>query len=203
MEIIKSMEQGSQEWLDLRLGKVTASCFSKVIAKGRGNAPSKVRADYMLQLAAEIVTGQVQDTYTNQYMEWGTETEPKARSMYELMNDVTVEEIAFIKHSEHVGVSPDGLVGDNGLLEIKCPKTTTQIQRVIAGVCPTEYIAQIQGQLWVSGREWCDFVSYDPRIKNDASYFEIRVERDEVFISDLAEAVDKFLEELNEILCKL
>jgi len=203
MNIITDISQGSEEWKSLRLGKITASCFDKVMAKGRGNSPSKTRQSYMMQLAAEILTQQPQDSFTNQYMEWGNECEPQARSMYEFNNNVDVEEVAFIELDEHVGVSPDGLVGDNGMVEIKCPKTTTQLERFLSGEFPSTYKAQVQGQLWVSEREWCDFISFDPRINGAASYFEIRVERDEEYIKLLRKEVHKFSVELRIMLGKL
>ena len=202
MNIITDISQGSEDWKSLRLGKITASCFDKVMAKGRGNSPSKTRQSYMMQLAAEILTGQPQDSFTNQYMEWGNECEPQARSMYEFNNNVDVEEVAFIELDENVGISPDGLVGKDGLLEIKCPKTTTQLERFLSGEFPSTYKAQVQGQLWVSKREWCDFVSFDPRINGIASYFEIRVDRDEEYIKTLSSEVDKFKNELHELVAK-
>ena len=203
MKIIKGIEQGSDEWLLLRLGKVTASRFSDVMSKGRGSAPSKTREAYLYQLAAEILTGAPEDSYSNKYMEWGNECEPQARAMYEFETGNDVEQVAFIEMGEHIGVSPDGLVGDKGLLEIKCPKTTTQLKRFLSCEFPSTYKAQVQGQLWVSEREWCDFVSFDPRINGRSSYFEIRVERDEEYISELASGIDLFLNELHDILHKL
>ncbi len=203
MNIIKDIEQGSEEWLALRAGKITASRFSDVMAKGRGNAPSKTRESYIKQLAAEIITGQPEESYSNKYMEWGNECEPQARSMYEFKHDCDVEQVAFIERDEMVGVSPDGLIGDNGLIEIKCPKTTTQIDYYLKGDFPSTYKAQVQGQLWVSEREWCDFVSFDPRINGSASYFEVRVHRDEEYISELNKQIRFFVNELNELLERL
>lgn len=203
MEIIKDIEQGSEEWLDARMGKLTASKFKDVIAKGRGNAPSKTRQTYMYQLAAEILTGEREEAFTNKYMEWGNEWEGSARAAYQLKHGVKVEEVAFIIHDEHTGVSPDGLVGEAGLIEIKCPKTTTQIDWYIKGKVPPEHYAQIQGQIWVSGREWCDFVSFDPRVDGAAGYFEVRVPRDDTYIEGLKSECEKFITELNQLLEKL
>jgi len=203
MNIIYDVEQGSDEWLQMRLGKLTASKFADVISKGRGSAPSKTRESYMYQLAAEIITGQPQDSFKSSAMEWGNECEPAARAAYELKNDVDVVECAFIEKDDWIGVSPDGLVGENGLLEIKCPNSVTQIKRVLSGEFPKEYIAQVQGQLWVSGREWCDFVSYDPRIITGADYFEVRVYRDEEYIKALSEKCNVFINDLKELLTKL
>lgn len=203
MKIIRDIEQGTDEWKELRLGKVTASRLSDVLSKGRGNAPSKTRAAYMLQLAAERLTGEPEDSFSNKYMEWGNECEPQARAMYEFDSGNDVEEVAFVIHSDDFGVSPDGLVGDDGLLEIKCPKTTTQIERYLKGEFPAAYKAQVQGQLLATGCKWCDFVSFDPRISGDAQYFCVRVERDENYIAELELKINEFTAELNEMMEQL
>ncbi len=193
MRIIESVEQGSQEWLDMRLGKVTASRVADVLTKGRGDGLSKTAESYMMELIAEIITGQSKPFYENDAMRWGTETEPQARAMYELRNDVTVKEVAFIEMDEFTGVSPDGLVGDDGLVEIKCPTTITQLKRAMYSDYSADYKAQIQMQLWVSGRKWCDFVSFDPRLDIPAGYLQCRVERDEPYIDAMKEKVDSFI----------
>ena len=203
MKIIRDIEQGSDEWKELRLGKVTASSFDKVLAKGRGGAPSKTRQSYMMQLVAERLTGLAEEGFTNKYMEWGNECEPQARAMYELDNGVDVEQVAFVEYSDNVGMSPDGLIGNDGLLEIKCPKTTTQIERYLKGEFPLDYMAQVQGQLWISGREWCDFVSFDPRINGESSYFQVRVHRNADYILNLSKEVGIFVNEMNELIDKL
>ena len=200
MEIIWDVEQGSDEWLHLRLGKLTASRFADVLSKGRGTAPSKTRESYMYQLAAEILSDAPQESFSSKAMEWGNECEPRARAAYEVKSGNDVKECSFIVHSDWCGVSPDGLVGDDGLLEIKCPNTVTQIKRVLAGDVPKEYMAQMQGQMWVSGRKWCDFVSFDPRINTDADYFCIRVERDDEYIENLEKECSKFIEELKALI---
>lgn len=199
MRIINGVEQGTREWLDIRLGIVTASNFSKVMAKGNG----KTRLSYMYQLAAEKLTGQPVETYRNAAMDWGNECEPQARATYEFMEDKSVEEVTFIHGVEGVGCSPDGLVADFGMLEIKCPKTTTQIERYLAGDFPSTYKAQVQGQMWVAEREWCDFVSFDPRIDAPSYYFKVRVGRDDKYIDELEKEVKQFLVELNEMIDKL
>jgi putative phage-type endonuclease len=200
MEIIKDVEQGSEEWHQLRFGWITASKFKDVIAGGQG----KVKKAYMLQLASEILTGERVDTYSNEYMEWGTQTEPQARAMYEFESGNSVEQVTFIRQGElKAGCSPDGLVGDDGMLEIKCPKTSTHLETVLSGKMPTAHKAQVQGQLWVSGRQWCDFVSFDPRINGSSNYFCVRVERDEAFIAELEAKVKQFENELLELLEKL
>lgn len=192
MEIIRDIEQGSEQWHELRLGKVTASRFKDVMAKGKG----LIRKSYMYQLAAEYITGEKEESYSNKYMEWGTENEAAARAMYELETDCTVEQVAFIKRNENVGASPDSLVGTDGLLEIKCPKTTTQIETFLSGKVPSQHKPQIQGQLWVSEREWCDFLSFDPRINAKSGYFCTRVYRNDKYIEELEQTISVFIEEL-------
>lgn len=201
--IIHNFEQGTPEWFAVRTGKVTASRFKDVLANGRGNAPSKTRQSYMMEVAAEILTGKMAESYSNEFMAWGTECEPLAREFYQEQNFEHIEKVGFIEHADYIGCSPDGLVGDKGLIEIKCPKTTTQMQRVLDDVFPAEYMAQVQGQLWICEREWCDFVSFDPRIKSDAKYFCVRVERDEKYIEQLKKGINDFLTEMLEIIEKL
>lgn len=201
MEIITDIEQGTEEWHNLRLGWITASRFKDVLAGGKG----LTRKAYMLQLAAEMLTDMKDDSYSNGYMEWGTETEPQARAMYELDNAVEVEQVSFIRHSTmKVGCSPDGLVGDSGMIEIKCPKTTTHIETYLSGSVPTFHTPQIQGQLWVSEREWCDFISFDPRVQSEVKYLCIRVVRDDDYIKNILEpGISKFSEELFLLMEKL
>ena len=203
MNIIYDIEQGSDDWLMLRLGKLTASKFADVISKGRGKEPSKTRVSYMYQLAAEILVGEPATFFKNAAMQWGTDCEPAARAAYEIKHDIEVVECAFIEHDEFVGVSPDGLVGIDGLLEIKCPTTVTHLKYYMSGTMPAEYLAQVQGQLWVSGRDWCDFVSYDPRVRSEADYFELRVNRDDEYIKNLEVQCSTFIDELKELLNKL
>ena len=204
MKIIETCEQGSDEWLQMRLGKVTASRVADVIKKGRGSSVSQTAKSYMAELIAEVLTGESKPFFENDAMRWGTETEPQARSMYEIKNDfVDVKEVAFVEHNDFIGISPDGLIGEDGLLEIKCPSTTTQIKRALSSDYSSDYKAQIQMQLWVTERQWCDFVSFDPRLDCEASYLQQRVERDEEYIEEMKEKVYKFIEEMNESIIKL
>ena len=197
MQIVNDIDQSSSEWLDLRMGFVTASRFKDVMAKGQG----KTRKSYMVEIAGEVITGQREEKFNSAYMEWGTLTEPQARSMYELDANVEVEEIAFAYlDDKKVGCSPDGLVGDDGLVEFKCPKTTTQIETFLSGKMPTGHKPQTQGQIWVMEREWCDFVSFDPRINGSSGYFIERVYRDDKYIKELESACDAFLCDLNEMI---
>lgn len=202
--IIENIEQGTEEWHELRKGVVTASRFKDVLSQGRGSSPSKTRQSYMYELAAEILTGQVEFTEPNKYMAWGNEQEPMAREMYEFMTDNEVRQVAFIKHdSLNCGASPDGLVGDNGGIEIKCPKTTTQIETFLSGKMPSIHKAQVQGCLWLSEREFWDFISYDPRINGQSSFFKVRVERDEDYIKNLEQEIILFNDQLQDLINQL
>ena len=199
MEIIKNIEQGSADWHTLRLGKITASRVKDVLSKGRGTAPSKLSETYMMELLAERLTGEAKQFFENDAMRWGTETEPQARAMYELRSGNSVEEVAFIIKDDFVGVSPDGLIGDNGMIEIKCPTTITQIKRALSDDYSLDYYAQIQMQLWVAERDWCDFLSFDPRLDVDAGYLLQRVKRDDEFIKNMNEKVYAFIDRKQEL----
>jgi len=200
MRIISDIDQSSDDWLVLRMGFVTASRFKDVMAKGAG----KTRKSYMVEIASEIITGQREEKFNSSYMEWGTETEPQARAMYELETGYKVDEIAFAHFDDvKIGCSPDGLIGDDGLVEFKCPKTTTQIETYLSGKMPAGHKAQVQGQLWVMERQWCDFVSFDPRINGVSGYFMQRIERDDEYIEQLGIECDVFIKELNEMIEKL
>lgn len=201
--IIHNLEQGSEAWKQIRVGKITASRFADVLANGKAGAPSKTRQSYLYELASEIITNQAADSFTSPAMEHGTLCEPLARIEYEEREGLPVEQIGFVQYNDMIGCSPDGCVGENGLIEIKCPKTSTQIQRVLDGVFPSEYQAQVQGQLWVCDRQWCDFVSFDPRIEGPAQYFKIRVNRDDAYIEKLKNGVELFITDLNKILERL
>ena len=199
MNIIESIEQGSQEWHELRLGKITASRMADVLSNGKGKAPSKTAETYMMELLAEKLTGETKPFFENDAMRWGTETEPQARAMYELKSGYDVREAAFIEHNEFIGVSPDGLVGDNGILEIKCPTTITQIKRALTDDYSKDYYTQIQCQLWVAERDWCDFVSFDPRLDVEASYLLQRIYKDDAFVKAMKEKSYAFIGRMNEI----
>jgi len=196
MQIHRDIEQGSEEWFKLRLGVVTASRFKDVLAKGRG----LTRNSYMSELATEMLTNRHQEGYSNDYMDWGIDTEPQAIANYQFATGYKIERVAFISHDTiSAGCSPDILVNDDGLAEIKCPKTETQLKYYSKGVFPIKYKAQVQGQLWISERQWCDFVSFDPRIEDEASYFCVRVHRDESYIAELEREVIRFLKDLDEM----
>jgi len=193
MQII-NVKQGTDEWFQARAGIPTASSFKLVMAKGQG----KTRKTYMLKLAGEILTGEPQEQFTNVHTERGNELEPEVLELYQIQTGNDVKECGFIKTTS-AGYSPDGLIDDNGLIEIKTRLPHLQIELLLADKVPSEHIAQIQGGLWVSGRDWCDFVSYCPGLP----MFIKRVYRDEDKISDISTAIDKFNAELNVIVEKI
>lgn len=198
------IEQGSPEWFAQRLGKVTASRVADIMAKTKTGV-SASRGNYLAQLVAERLTGQATDTFKSGAMQHGTETEPMARMAYETETGQMVTEVAMITHPtiEMAGASPDGLVGEDGLVEIKCPNTSTHIATLLADKVPSGYMAQMQWQMACTGRAWCDFVSFDPRMPEDMQLFIKRVPRDESLIAEYEEEVVKFLAEVQETVDKL
>ena len=187
--------QGSDEWKALRCGKVTASRVADVIAKTKTGWGAS-RFNYAAELIAERLTGVAAEGFTNAAMQWGTDQEPSARMAYEFMQDVTVEQIAFVAHPyiADAGASPDGLVGESGLVEIKCPNTATHIDTLIKQEIPARYITQMMWQMACTGRKWCDFVSYDPRLPESMQLFVKRIERDDKLIAELENEVSIFLD---------
>jgi putative phage-type endonuclease len=188
------IEQGSDEWFALKLGKVSASRIADVVAKGKGNAPSASRANYAAQLMLERVLGQRQETYSNAAIQWGVEQEPLARLAYSLHKGVEVEEVSFIDHPFILrsGASPDGLVGTDGMIEIKNPNTATHIKWALAGEVPAEHVLQMQWQMACAGRQWNDFVSYDSRMPEGQQLFIRRLQRDNEVIETLEAEVAFF-----------
>ena len=197
------MEQRTEEWFAARLGKVTASRVADVIAKTKSGY-SASRDNYMAQLICERLTGQQGESFTNAAMQWGTETEPLARSAYEAYAEM-VEEVGFVQHPkiEMAGASPDGLVGLFGMLEIKCPNTATHIDTLLTQTVPTKYITQMQWQMRCCERQWCDFVSFDPRLPQELQLFVKRIEFDAPYVAMLEEEVNLFLKELDDKVTKL
>ena len=201
---MNEVEQRSDAWFSARLGKVTASRVADVIAKTKSGY-SASRDNYMAQLICERLTGQQGESFTNAAMTWGTETEPLARSAFEAYADVMVEEVGFAPHPsiEMSGASPDGLVGLFGMLEIKCPNTATHIDTLLTQTVPGKYITQMQWQMRCCERQWCEFVSFDPRLPQDLQLFVKRVEFDPEYVAMLEKEVIQFLAELDDKVNKL
>jgi putative phage-type endonuclease len=192
--------QGSSEWHAVRLGKVTASRIADVVATVRSGGYGASRAAYMAELIAERLTGKPAENYTNAAMQWGTDKEPEARTAYEFHANCDVGQVGFIPHPsiEASGASPDGLVGEDGLVEIKCPATATHIETLLSGKIPQKYVTQMLWQMACSGRQWCDFASYDPRLPEAMRLFVTRVHRDQGAIDILEKEVRLFLHDLDE-----
>lgn len=193
------MIQGSQEWFRSRYGNASASRISDVVAKAKSGGYSASRENYLTQLVLERF-GVFEESFTSQAIEWGHEQEPFARMMYEAQTGNVVQECGYILHPSIAksGASPDGLVDDNGLLEIKCPNTKTHFEYLLAGKPPSKYVPQMAWQMACTGREWCDFVSYDPRSPEGLQYFEVRYMRDNEYIATLETEVTKFLKEVEK-----
>jgi putative phage-type endonuclease len=194
-----NLEQGSQEWLLARCGKVTASRVADIMAKTKSGY-SASRGNYMAELVCERLTGVPTDTFKSAAMEWGTAQEPHARAAYEAVGGVLVEEVGFVPHPSipDAGASPDGLVGSVGLVEIKCPYTATHIETLLSGKVPDRYNTQMQWQMACTGRTWCDYVSYDPRMPENMRLFLARVFRDQSAILAMETEVLTFIHELTD-----
>ena len=200
----EQIEQRSDAWFAARLGKVTASRVADVIAKTKSGY-SASRDNYMAQLICERLTGQQGESFTNAAMQWGVDNEALAVSSYEISRNCLTEPVGFVNHPTifMAGASPDALVGSDGLLEVKCPQSNTAIETILADKVPTKYIPQIQWQLRCCERQWCDFVSFDPRLPQELQLFVKRVQFDPEYVAMLEEEVSKFSEELHNKLLKL
>lgn len=198
------MEQRSPEWFAARLGKVTASKVADVIARTKTGWGAS-RANYAAQLVAERLTGVPAESFTNAAMQWGIDHECEARKAYAFYRDADVTEIAFVNHPTigMAGASPDGLVGTAGLVEIKCPNTATHIEWLLGGIVPAKYVSQMSFQMACTGRQWCDFASYDPRLPESMKLFVRRLERDDSHIAGLEDDVQVFLGEVDETVAQL
>lgn len=196
--------QGTIEWFKARCGNVGASKVADIIARTKSGY-SASRANYMAMLIVERLTGASQETYTNAAMQWGIDTEPKAREMYQFITDNEVTLTGFVMHPTiaRSGASPDGLVGEEGCLEIKCPNTATHIETLLGSNIDGKYITQIQWQLACTDRKWCSFVSYDPRLPVELQIKIQRVNRDDEYIAMLETEVKAFLAELDAKLKQL
>jgi putative phage-type endonuclease len=198
------MAQLTSDWRAARLGKATSSRIADIIARTKSGY-STSRANYAAQLVCERLTGVATETYQSAAMAWGIEKEPDARRLYAFEQDVAVRSAGFLDHPtvKMSGASPDGLFGEDGLVEIKCPITATHLDTVLGRSIPGKYLTQMQWQLAVTGRSWCDFVSYDPRLPADLRLFVQRVPRNAILIGALEREVERFLAEVEATIAKL
>jgi putative phage-type endonuclease len=192
------MEQRSPEWFAERLGKVTASRVSDLMAQTKSGY-SASRANYMAELICERLTGQQAERYSNAAMQWGTDNEAGAKAAYSFMTDCAVDDVGFCLHQtiNDFGASPDGLIGSDGLIEVKCPNTATHIETLLSDGIDGKYHTQMQVQMACTGRAWCDFVSFDPRLPVDMQLWVKRVHRNDARISEIESEVRGFLVELS------
>jgi len=196
------MEQRSEEWFKARLGKVTASRVADILAKIK-SGESASRRNYKIQLVSERLTGEKQETYINQAMQDGIDREFYARERY-VQQFGEVEEVGFIQHPTlEAGASPDGIVGEDGIIEIKCPMGTTHTETLMSQDVPSKYMPQIQFQLLCTGRKWCDFVSYNPMFPEHLQVFVKRVEADADYQKELEVEVKQFLSEVDDVINRL
>lgn len=195
MIIIDNIEQGTPEWFNLRLGIPTASNFKRIITSTGKAVSSTVSETFRNELLTQRITGKSEDNYQSEWMKRGNELEAEAFDYYHLLTQEPVKKVGFVYKDDGrlIGCSPDGL-GENGGLEIKCPKGSTQVKYLLKNKCPSEYFPQVQGSIWVCDKDYWDFVSYHP----DMQFFKIRVHRDDGFIKKLeylaAEFIDKLLD---------
>jgi putative phage-type endonuclease len=204
------IEQRTEEWFQQRLGKVTASRISDVIAKTKTGV-STSRQNYLIQLVSERLTGKKGDSFVNQAMLDGIEREGAARELYERTRGVSVTEVGFFDHPviKNSGASPDGAVNAEedgkyaGLIEVKSPIETTHTNTLMSKSVPSKYIPQMQWQLACTGAKWVDFVSYNPNFPEELQLFVARVDRDDTYIGELEAEVIKFLEEVEQTILKL
>lgn len=196
--------QGSDEWFAQRLGRLTASRMADVIARTK-DGYSTSREKYMVELALERITGARQEAYSNAAMEWGTNSEPLARAAYEADTGFLVVETGMVPHPRiaMAGASPDGLVNHDGLLEIKCPQSATHVRNLCSGKPEGKYLTQMMWQMACTERDWCDFVSYDPRMPDGLQLMVTRIERDDKRIQQLEEEAEKFLDEVDVMVQRL
>ena len=197
-------EQNSAEWLAARCGSLGASSIADMVAKTRTGWGAS-RFNLAARIVCERLTGTPQESYTNAAMQWGHDTEPQARAMYEFMRDVAVQQVGLVLHPSinKSHASPDGLVGDDGLIEIKCPNTATHIETLLSEDVEGRYVKQMQWQMACCGRAWCDFVSFDPRLPAEMQMFVQRVRRDDEFIAELEREARSFLAEIDKTIATL
>lgn len=196
--------QGSVEWHLARCGKVTASRIADLMSTTKSGWGAS-RGNYMAELIAERLTGVPADSFSNAAMKWGVETEPMARAAYQFYADLDVAETGFVPHPTiaESGASPDGLVGEDGLVELKCPNTATHIETLLGATVPGKYMLQMQWQMACTDRKWCDFASFDPRMPENMRLFVRRLQRNNSEIKFIGERVLEFLDELQAKIEKL
>lgn len=201
---VLDVEQGSEAWLQARLGKVSASRMADVTARTRSGYGAS-RANYAAELIAERLTGTPAERYTNAAMAWGTEKEPDAKDAYCFLRDAEIVPVGLVLHPTiaMACASPDGLVGDDGLIEVKCPLSATHIDTLLSETIPEKYVKQMMWQMACTGRQWCDFVSFDPRLPAEMQVFIRRVPRDNALILELEQETVKFLAEIDQTISKL
>lgn len=205
MPVIEGLEQQTAEWLQMRVGVVTASRMCDVMAKRKDKKEAAPRYNYKKEIVYELLTGRAFETYVSPAMEWGIENEPLARAAYEHAHNLDIEPGGFFLHDEisKFGASPDGLVGDDGLLEIKCPTSATHLDTLLSGEIPEDYQWQMLAEMACSKRLWCDFISFDPRLPKHLRKFEKRFLRDEERIKQMQDEICAFLLEVIELVKKL
>ena len=205
------LEQRTEAWIRARIGKITASrCLDVCKMKQRkkkGAAPEEAceRRYYREELLVERLTGQPFPHYVTREMQWGIDQEPFGRAAYEMKHDVMVETTGFIVHPQlpYFGCSPDGLIGDDGLLQVKCPTTSTHLAYLLSGEIPLEHMPQMLGELACTRRTWCDFVSFDPRLPVHLQLFVRRFECEPRMLDLLERSVIRFNAELEELIGRL
>lgn len=203
MKIIEC-EQNSPEWMAARCGSLGASSIADMVAKTRTGWGAS-RFNLAARIVCERLTGSPQEPYSNAAMQWGHDTEPKARKMYEFMRDVEVKQVGLVLHQaiDKSHASPDGLVGNDGILEIKCPTTATHIETLLSDDVEGKYVKQMQWQMACTEKGWCDFVSFDPRLPAEMQLFVKRVHRDDAMIFELEKEARIFLSEIDETIATL
>lgn len=201
---VLDVEQGSHEWIAARLGKVSASRMADMTARTRSGYGAS-RTNYAAELIVERLTGTPAERYTNAAMAWGTEKEPDAKDAYCFLRDAEIVPVGLVLHPTiaMACASPDGLVGDDGLIEVKCPLSATHIDTLLSETIPEKYVKQMMWQMACTGRQWCDFVSFDPRLPAEMQVFIRRVPRDNALILELEQETVKFLAEIDQTISKL
>lgn len=197
------MDQRSAEWFAARLGRLTASRVSDMMARTKSGS-SASRANYAWELAIERLTGEPTPSFCSPAMQWGVDTEDRARAAYQIHALVTVEEVGFIEHRTlFAGASPDGLISSDGMVEIKCPNPATHGETLLNGTIADKYMKQMQFQMACAGRAWCDFVSFDPRFPEPMQLWTKRIERDDAMIGEIEQSAADFLAEVDATVVRL